>query len=341
MKKFFYLVAMATVMMTSCSKSDEMTIESGVEDLKIKFGSSAMSVDVKTRGPINAQAAITDLQLVRVTDHLTSAADWSTAAVATTATAAWNSTNTNYDLTPATAQYYNVDPLLYSTFTAYAPAATFASAATPTATWTIDGKTDILVSSAVAEGTKANGSTSPVTALNFPLEHKLLQLRFTLLADGAAAQTAWGAVTGIEILDSPNSAIATLPAATMSFPDAAPADLTNISVYAYGLDDVLSASNKVTLPLAADVAATPLANEHVYAMVAPNTVNGSDQFKIKVYTENNADGTELTVTLDDTPDADGGDSYAITLTFKATVITFEATLANWVEAGKTGWGTVE
>jgi len=334
MKKFFYLVAMATVMMTSCSKSDEMTIESGVEDLQIKFGSSAMSVDVKTRGPINAQAAINGLQLVRVTDHLTSAADWSTATVATTATAAWNSTNTNYDLTPAAAQYYNADPLLYSTFTAYAPAATFASAATPTATWTIDGKTDILVSSSADSGTKANGT--PLTTLNFSLAHKLLQLRFILVADGAAAQTVWGAVTGIEVLSSPKSAIATLPAATMSFPNSTPAtDLISIPVYAYGTDNVLSSTNKITLPTA-----TPT-TEDVYAMVAPNTVNGSDQFKIKVYTENNTDGTELTVTLDDTPAATGGDSYAITLTFKATVITFTATLANWVDAGKTGSGTVE
>lgn len=196
MKKFFYLVAMATVMMTSCSKSDEMIENNGPEDLRIKFGSSAMSVDVKTRGPVNAQAAINDLQLVRIADYKTATGvvdEWNatTVAVATTATSAWNSTNSNYDLTVAAPQYYNADPAYTSEFTAYAPAATFAAgngtSTYPTATWSIDGKTDILVSSTVAKGTKVN-----TTPLNFPLQHKLLQLRFFLYADGAASQTAWG-----------------------------------------------------------------------------------------------------------------------------------------------------
>lgn len=342
MKKFFYLVAMATVMMTSCSKSDEMIENNGPEDLRIKFGSSAMSVDVKTRGPVNAQAAINDLQLVRIADYKTATGvvdEWNatTVAVATTATSAWNSTNSNYDLTVAAPQYYNADPAYTSEFTAYAPAATFAAgngtSTYPTATWSIDGKTDILVSSTVAKGTKVN-----TTPLNFPLQHKLLQLRFFLYADGAASQTAWGDVTGIEILNSANSAIATLPAATMNFPNAAVpgTDLSDISVYAYGTDTKLSTSNKIALPL---YAALPT-NEHVYVMIAPNTVDINKQFKIKVYTEkSNADGVELTVTLNDAPAA--GDSYAVNLEFKATIINFTATLANWVDAGKTGAGTVE
>lgn len=147
-----------------------------------------------------------------------------------------------------------------------------------------------------------------------------------------------GDVTGIEILNSANSAIATLPAATMNFPNAAVpgTDLSDISVYAYGTDTKLSTSNKIALPL---YAALPT-NEHVYVMIAPNTVDINKQFKIKVYTEkSNADGVELTVTLNDAPAA--GDSYAVNLEFKATIINFTATLANWVDAGKTGAGTVE
>lgn len=337
MKKFFYLVAIATLMMTSCSKSDEIINEgNGQEDLQIKFGSTTMSVDVAgTRAPVDAQAAIAGLQLVRVADY-TASADWNAASVniATTATAAWNSTNSKYDLTVTTPQYYNADPDFYSAFTAYAPAATFAAGngttTFPTAQWTIDGKTDILVSSASAAGTKA--TTIP---LNFSLQHALLQLRFFLVAD-AAAQTAWGAVTGIEILNSSNSAIATLPAATMNFPaSATPAtDLSDIPVYAYGTDNVLADANKVALPT------TATANEQAYVMLAPNTVDNNKQFKIKVYTEkSNTDGVELTVTLADAPVA--GDSYAVTLTFRATLIEFTATLTDWVTTGKTGTGTVE
>ena len=328
MKKFFYLVAMATVMMTSCSKSDEMTIENGVEDLKIKFGSSTMSVEAKTRGVITAGEQIAGLQIVNAPDY-SGTADWTDAEIKSNTIATANVSSTG-DLTNLSKSfYYNVDKTKYSTFTAYYPAATTFTDATgsaaPIASWTIDGKTDVIVNTdGNVSGTKTNATTN--TTLDFELAHKLLQLRFFLVAQNSGAITQWGNVTAIEVVETPTTASFTLPAGAVIYTNNGEVD-----VYGVGSDVLLPTTTLTTSK-----------TEQGYALVAPSTTQNSDSkftYKLKVYTTNHTTGEDVTIVLDNTSKA--GDSYEITLTFKATEIQFTAALADWVTLNNVGSGDVE
>lgn len=241
------------------------------------------------------------------------------------------------------------------------------------AEYTIDGKTDIMAAavttmndnSSAIKKTKASATLYPA----FDFKHKLTLVNVKAYTPTLKEQAAWGKITKIELVAVNGVTDGVNNKCTVKLEDASAtvsgaATGTTTLFYAYdgaaysdlkvSTDDEKTADATVyngAVEIAApatetDPAFTNTNAKYVaYAMVAPftavNTVNAKN-LKLKVYTEENTDGIEATVTyLYNTAFAAGstdyfagsteGKKFDVTLKFAGKEIEASATVTDWEE----------
>lgn len=178
-------------------------------------------------------------------------------------------------------------------------------------TFDITGDEDIMISEEVS-GSKTDNSSK---TLKF--SHLLTQLKFNLVASSAAAKTAWGKITGIQV-----KAIKKL--------ELTPSTNNGLNAATGEVASGISTINFTEAELSTD-AANP--TDGGYVMVLPKT----EKYEVIIFSDNISDeGTTITLTSPSTTEA--STSYNITLTFNASNVDVAAEVGIWKDG--TGSGVV-
>lgn len=185
MKKTMIMLAMAATTLMSCSKVENAN--DGTEPVAINFGANVAVTKavIESDGNNLPTATINNVQVIRGTDGDAPAWD------AVTSITTTGSIETSGAFTIADEQYMNADKTSAANFLAYYPAASAIN--TGVASFTIDGKTDILV----APAQKIAYSATPTCAL--PFAHALTQVQLVVKAKDAAAISNFGKLTAASI----------------------------------------------------------------------------------------------------------------------------------------------
>lgn len=224
-----------------------------------------------------------------------------------------------------------------------------------TATYTIDGCSDVMTAATATTKKSDVQVVSPATPVypKLSFKHLLTKLNVKVVAEkiGEAADAdqpaikAWGAITKIELVkglneaDPQNSCKVTFVDNTVAF------DGTGVMPF-YGATEaagvITYTDNEVgeeVEGVAQNVDLTTTAALAAYSIVAPvEPTSGSDVIKLKVYTENQTDGKEVSVSLKkdaSTPftGSTAGKEFTITLTFKATEMLVQGEVTAWADGG--------
>ncbi|WP_455591932.1 fimbrillin family protein [Bacteroides sp.] len=190
-----------------------------------------------------------------------------------------------------------------------------------TVTFTIDGKTDVLLSNE-----KAGSRNNKFGTNDFTFAHKLTQIVVKAYASDAVSAGAdgkWGKISKIEVLNQPNTCTLTLPAtvATAGTP-------ANVAIALKNAD-----ADMPEATLEQKTSSTE-AVEMGYAIIAPTT---DKTLKLKVTTSTNIE-QEVTVTLPQSAGADqqylAGKKYTVVLKFSVAGIEPAGTaITAWSEEG--------
>lgn len=355
MKKVFLMLAV--VAMASCSKS-ELAERPIAGDVEIKMNSVALGIE--SRAPFVGSIA-TD-------NHLTAKVLASTekGKYLTGDATMWADDNIEFGKGTAvtdpvgfnTPVYYPADASKEVHLFGLYPTTgwTVDAADGLTATYTIDGCSDIMTAETATTKKSDVQVVSPATP-SYPklsFKHLLTKLNVKVVAEkiGEAADAdqpavkAWGAITKIELVkglneaDPQNSCKVTFADNTVVF------DGTGVMPFYLASED---ASNNITYEdvkvgeevdgSAKNIDLTTTAALAAYSIVAPvEPTSGSDVIKLKVYTENQTDGKEVSVSLKkdaSTPvtGSTAGKEYTITLTFKATEMLVQGEVTAWTDGG--------
>lgn len=186
-------------------------------------------------------------------------------------------------------------------------------------TYTIDGDMDIMMTGELSGSRKTSESGSK--ELNF--NHMLTQLKIKVIAEDAAAKTAWGEISSITV-NKVNTSIQ-LDLSKAYNGTATDAALTSTgsndkSITFVGLPTDKTMPTISTETTAAEIAAS--AKEMGYAMIQP----GNTDYELSITTANSTD-MKVNVTL---TESKASTSYDIVLTFKASSITASATIGEWI-----------
>lgn len=230
-------------------------------------------------------------------------------------TSSWNgdiAVNSNGKVTFAPIQYYPTDgSTMY--MTGYSPRAI---ATNGIVAYTIEGNNDIMVSQ------EESGSKTDKTDKALAFEHLLTQLQIKVIAADAAAITAWGTITSIEVVNASTSVELNL--GTKKLAAAAVPAVKNVRV------DKDLTTNPVTLP--------NLANSEQAASAGSVMVLPSDtKYQLLIKTEKNTTGITVDPTVTTTV---ASTAYEITLTFKTANVDAIASAGEWKTVSG-GTGTVE
>lgn len=338
MKKL-YVPVLALLTLASCSKS-ELANRPVVENDMVEIMATSKALTIETRAPFEGSIASNNT-LTAVVLGSTTAADYTTTYCDGEMTFIDNTTAASF----ATPQYYPVNDDMVYLCALYPTPATDWQNIGQTATYTFDGKTDVMAAAEVS-GKKSTAMAGPVPSFTF--NHLLTKLIVKVKADGDAAVGVWGDITGIslvkanngDVFDTAEVTLATSAAATgTAFSNAAADGMAfyRIDAAAYTDNAVDDADNKIVL--------TTDAVEAAYSLVAPIIAgNSADHFTLKVSTDLDGTPTVKEVSLklstaDEIPVVFTGDTqgqaFEITLTFKATEIVATATVTDWVKGGNT------
>lgn len=316
MKKIF-IPALAAMALAACTKEQQPMPADASRDIRI-----TTSIDgVQSKAVALGSQSQTEVQVLRKDNAANTApTDFSGTPVSVTR-------ETNGKLTFAAAPTYDLNNN-YAFFAAYHPKGT---AGSNKATWTIDGKTDIITTAAWNAGNYA----APVTT-GMAFGHQLAQLEVICKADPAtsvaeaAVQSAWGQITKIELVNTPSSAELAYNGLGMTY-GAATATL------ALSKPDYTTAFAAVTLTKA-NTAVTAA------GMFAPGS--GTATLRLKVTTTTVTGGKTVDVQLKDGSTNKGFDKglrHTVTLTFGAStkeIAVSGTTIAPW-GSGYTGSGSLE
>lgn len=229
------------------------------------------------------------------------------------------------------AQYYHGSPTMKSFLKGYYPETatlTKASAAPEnvTATWTIDGATDLMVSNYL-EGTKANAGV----AIPLEFRHLLSKITIKIVAENAAAAAGWGNVSSVVINNQPTKITHTF-------------DGVSANAYASAIaatpDEQPITIRKVTAGQITDAAADPLAITATSTSFGQAMVYPAATYSITVATTLGGTPAAINATIDGSG-AQAGMNHVITLTFKAGVITATTTVKQWEDSSDSGAIDVE
>lgn len=209
---------------------------------------------------------------------------------------------------------------------------------TTTAKATIDGKSDLMSAPQIAT-TKVDVQQGG-TPETLEFRHLLTRLNIEMTADDAVALESWGDVTGLTLVkvgkDNPaNSAAVTLSDGDASFSGEAPTQCYTLSDAAITADAPVSLSSDKQNPAKAYVLCEPVDaenNDTDYTLSVTTTKN-TTPYEIPLELVFDADFTE------DKSDT-AGQSFTVTLTFKATQIMAKAIVTPWEDAG-TSTGVVQ
>lgn len=199
-----------------------------------------------------------------------------------------------------------------------------------TAQITFDGNDDVMAAPNV---TAQKGQAAPTLAFTHKLTKLMIQFKSE---DGAPTQ--WGNVTRVELTGAlgqqlKNIATVDLSDGTTTF--SGTASVIPCYVWNTTYTDTEFTGQTVELPVNAEAAAI----NGAYVLCEPITAIGTSDYTLKVYTENMTAGVDVPINCSNTGDT-AGKEIAVTLTFKSTQITAEATVQEWVDGG-TATGDVQ
>lgn len=317
MKKIL-IPAMAVIALAACSKEQPQLPADTSRNIRINTSINGVESKAVTLG----SGKQTEVQVLRKDNTANTApTDFSGSPVSVTR-------ETSGNLTFATVPTYDLNNN-YAFFAAYHPKGT---AGSNKATWTIDGKTDIITTSAWNAGNYA----APVTT-GMTFNHQLAQLEVICKADPAAGvseaavQSAWGKITGIELVNTSNTAEFAYNGLGMTFSTA------NATLPLSGPDYSTAFSNATITKANSAVTAAGM-----FAPVATGTAPITLNVKSTVVTG----GKTVTVQL-----ASGGSNkgfekglkHTVTLTFGASTKNISATATSITPwgSGYTGSGALE
>lgn len=296
-------IAATVAAMTACtSESDEID---NVVEAKVPIELNAGVMEVTTKAVINEGDAFEAQVIASKTTNAYTDPFWKTAGDGNIKVDAQGK------VTFEPIQFYPTDgTTIY--MKGYAPRAT---ATNGIVAYTINGKDDIMVSNEIS-GSRTNKDAA-TKKLEF--NHLLTQLQIKVVANDADAIEAWGAITGIEVVDASTSVELNLVGGTLT--EAMNKTTANIPVD----KDFTTPLVLPQLPAAAAEAGN--------VMVLPSTT----AYKLLIKTENNKAGIPISTSVATT---DASKAYEITLTFKSANIDITAAAGKW-EPVTGGTGTVE
>lgn len=319
----FSMLAMAA--MVSCTSESDPISEITGDKVEIKLNAG---FGVETKAPVTSSEtgildkALEGIQIVKTVDIESSPAWGDVTTVASTAkiTTANLASGT---LTFGTPLYYNADKTLNSYLIGYYPAC---DADYPSNTnkgklqWTITGKEDILFASEVS-----GNKDTEIPSITF--NHELLQLQFKFKAENQNDIDAWGSISEIVVKteDASTSTLKNLHSVLTYVLPNTPTwsnDETELKVFKvdgsdYKNNPIDNSTNSVTLTTSETLGG--------YIMVEPLTA--ATDYTLIIKTSKNTAGVEVPITLGGAPAK--GNAYEVTLTFKATTISANATITSW------------
>lgn len=327
------------LLVTACSNDNDPINggQDGEERSEIKLRTSVTtraSVESNTGGVITAPTSL-NVAFLRAPDHSSATATsgvWQDAIAAAQTVAGTgpgvvdaaltNVSNANVlAFTPP--QFYNIDATMYSHLKGFYPKVSLQKNTYVSATWDIDGKTDVMVTNYFYDNKAVSGSSNPVT-----FQHLLSKITIKVIADSDAAAAAWGNVSEVVIKDTKS---------TVTHPfDGDPANqyvstgsttTKDISVFNASGDQVLDTQ-------ASSLALTTDTLTFGKAMVYPEA-----NYNLVVKTSGGADAELNGITISD-GGAKAGHDHEITLTFKSGEISPSIKVKPWEEGG-TGSGIIQ
>ena len=343
MKKVFLMLAV--VAMASCSKS-ELSERPVTGDVEIKMGSTVLGIE--SRAPYVSAAGE---NAVSSDNKLTAKVLASTEKgkyLSGDATL-WGQGDIEFGSGTTTANIVGFTPALYypadatkevHLFGLY-PATGWSIAADGlTVDYTIDGCSDLMTAETATTKKADVQATTPIYPI-LSFKHLLTKFDVKVVAQDQPAIDAWGAITKIELSKGLNDAD---PANSckVTFMDNSVAFSGTGAIPFYGIDATGAYQDyKVGEDATKNITLTTTEALAAYSIVAPVELSaGSDVIKLKVYTENQTAGKEVSVSLKKDPStpvtgSTAGSEYTITLTFKAIEMEVEGKVTGWT-AGGTG-----
>lgn len=305
MSSMLAIAAMAS--MISCSTEDILDeggqIDNGPVEIKLNAGVN----EITTKAAIKPRDAFS-AQVIAIAENAT---DYTTLLWGGDAKGNINVAATSGDVTFDTPQYYPADGTVIK-MKGFAPQST--TIADGIVSYEITGVEDIMVTSEVS-ASKSDKDTKKSLAFN----HLLTQLQIKVKANDAAAATAWGTISKIEI-----EAVKTLD---LKLADGSIAPKTNSTAEYFDLPEFPAAGHKLNFD-----ALNAEGTEVGTVMVLPRTT----AYKLRITTDKASD-KEIEIDLKETL---ASNAHVITLTFKGTQILATATAGEWT-SGASGAGTVE
>lgn len=234
-------------------------------------------------------------------------------------------------ITFGSAQYYHGDQNTYSYLKGYYPkTATLtkasASPAYVSATWTIDGATDLMVSDYLT-GNKTNAGA----AIPLEFRHLLSKITIKIVAESANVADRWGTVSAVKIKNQPVNITHVFDGVSANqYASALAATPGNTDINVRKVT-----ANQITDALADAVSLTTSTTSFGQAMVYPATT-----YTIQVTTSLGGTPSPITATISGVG-AEAGKNHEITLTFKSGEITATTTVKQWEDSGNSGAVDIE
>ncbi|WP_288868149.1 fimbrillin family protein [uncultured Alistipes sp.] len=358
-KLFFSLLAVAA--MASCSKSElaeRPNIDGG--DVEILAKSTALSIS--TRAPFEGSTIDNDHQLEAKVWATTTKGDYSGKLVDGHHIPTYNGnfSNTNKMVFTSATQvgfdtnsmYFPADQDKVYLFGLYPYNLVWTestSAGETSAKTTIDGKSDIMVAPQVEASKSAQQNATP-SYPTLAFEHMLTKLIVKVKANDQAAIDAWGNITDIQLTGAAGSlrdeiTVKCVDATSGSRMSASFGISTSnpSSFNFFKIDATATPEYTDDAFTSQTVALTETATSVAYLLVAPlsNPSTSTKDFSLAVKTAKHTSAYTVDIELKDATNADYNQStqgkyFEITLTFKATDIQAQATVAAWENGGNGG-----
>lgn len=342
MKKI-YLPLLAALALAGCTQNEVADNTTGTDNVELKLKSTALAIDAGTRSPFEGEAGTAVLPLEAKVLVKKQADDY---------TGLYNTADDKITFTDdgqtgfaTTPYYYPADgtDLHLCGLYPYATTGTANGEWSLTATnaaFEFNGSHDVMAAAQVATTkAQAQGGTYPTLAF----AHLLTKLVIKVVASDAAAITAWGNVSKIELVKAKGSAPNSKATVTLATGAAVPASAFSVPLNPFPFYEVTTGGTTYTNTAftGKELVLTTTSTVVAYSLVVPVLATGTADFELKVYTEKApVTGVNVPVGLlnKDTPPTayigeTQGKAFEITLTFKSSGINAKASVTQWVLDG--------
>lgn len=321
---------LAVAVMASCTQS-EISDSRPDGEVAIELCSSALSLDISTRSPFEGDISGTNKLSARVLASTTQG-DYSSADIIN-GVLEFSDSKTPVAFSPT--KYYPFNDRMY--FCGLYPSTAWTSIGT-TASFTFDGKDDVMAAAEVNSTKSEAQAATPVLAFR----HLLTLLTVKVKASDADAATAWGNLKEITLAKVGNGAPFTTVAVDLATgsaaADASPAVFTgedaNFGFYTTGSDTKFANQNQ---------ALTTASVETAYTIAAPVIADKDfNEFTLSVKMEKGGTETVIEVPVNlkgkgvssDYTGTTQGKKFTISLTFGQEDINAKASVEVWSDAGQ-------